>query len=500
MKDFLILCLRYFEEFSSPKLPGLIIISLLALVSSCNKQSEGVSITYSEDVDGIFCNPERGWHWTFNPTYETNEQYPVYDPEMLEKLRVEKNITLADKYYILMDYKNTDIPQEYLDDLQRDMDILREVGLKSIVRWAYNYAGDKDMSDTPVKLILRHIEQLKPYLEKNKDVIAFMEAGFIGKWGEWHGSEENLGGEWHIDVNENTRMIYNAIMDALPEDRMVALRYIHQIQELTGQPRCKDDPGMQFDFPEEEAFSGSDLARTGRHDDWVWGDAGSNMGTWSTDSNIRECQKTYLEELSQYVPITTGETQDFNDFARYNSPIEPFFERFHFASLSLNPGYSAEAVIRFWRDNGTFDVMARRFGYRFVLHEVRIPSSIKQGGNLDLEFYIENKGFGGVYNPRLCELILRNTINGLAHHIDLTGLPENQFDPRFWFREKGIMKKMASVSLEGIPEGNYELLLNLPDPEETLYRKPEFSIRLANLNTWEPETGFNNLGITLNIK
>jgi hypothetical protein len=48
-------------------------------------------------------------------------------------------------------------------------------------------------------------------------------------------------------------------------------------------------------------------------------------------------------------------------------------------------------------------------------------------------------------------------------------------------------------------KGNYAVLLNLPDPMPTLRARPEYAIQLANANTWEASTGFNNLNFSLNV-
>jgi hypothetical protein len=52
----------------------------------------------------------------------------------------------------------------------------------------------------------------------------------------------------------------------------------------------------------------------------------------------------------------------------------------------------------------------------------------------------------------------------------------------------------------GIVAGNYDLLLNLPDKYPALKTKPAFSIRLANDNVWEDNTGYNKLNYTITIK
>jgi hypothetical protein len=52
---------------------------------------------------------------------------------------------------------------------------------------------------------------------------------------------------------------------------------------------------------------------------------------------------------------------------------------------------------------------------------------------------------------------------------------------------------------QDMPEGNYELYLNLPDPEEALYTNPAYAIRLANEMVWEENTGYNKLNILIQI-
>jgi hypothetical protein len=39
----------------------------------------------------------------------------------------------------------------------------------------------------------------------------------------------------------------------------------------------------------------------------------------------------------------------------------------------------------------------------------------------------------------------------------------------------------------------------LPDPEESLYSNPAYSVRLANKDVWEKTTGYNKLGVKIQI-
>jgi hypothetical protein len=57
------------------------------------------------------------------------------------------------------------------------------------VRFSYWYhwdGTDQIRVDALPEQAHRHIDQLAPIINANRDIIAAAEAGFIGKWGEWH--------------------------------------------------------------------------------------------------------------------------------------------------------------------------------------------------------------------------------------------------------------------------------------------------------------------------
>ncbi len=129
----------------------------------------------------------------------------------------------------------------------------------------------------------------------------------------------------------------------------------------------------------------------------------------------------------------------------------------------------------------------RRLGYRFILLNGAYSRSVKPDGGLEFELNLFNHGWASPFNPRRFEVLLRHQDNGSVYFVQM---PD---DPRFWLG--GDTVKVSSVL--GIPQtmpaGEYELLIHFPDPEELLYGRPEYSIRLANEGVWESETGFNKL-------
>ncbi len=52
----------------------------------------------------------------------------------------------------------------------------------------------------------------------------------------------------------------------------------------------------------------------------------------------------------------------------------------------------------------------------------------------------------------------------------------------------------------GLASGKYRLLLSLPDASTQLENDVRYSIRLANVDMWEEATGFNDLGLTVEME
>jgi len=63
-------------------------------------------------------------------------------------------------------------------------------------------------------IMLGHMQQLKPVLEANKDVIYAVQAGFLGAWGEWHSNKKT--------VNKTT--LLNGIIDMTPAGKYIQVR------------------------------------------------------------------------------------------------------------------------------------------------------------------------------------------------------------------------------------------------------------------------------------
>lgn len=216
------------------------------------------------------------------------------------------------------------------------------------------------------------------------------------------------------------------------------------------------------------------------------------MGTYSDYGNdISERKidttnlKPYLARDSKYTAIG-GETcrDGWSPFNKCEGNAVQEMERMHYSFL--NAHYNNRAVNNHWVSGGCIDEIKRRLGYRFVLREASLDNEVKAGEDFHIVLKMENVGFASPFNPRAVELIFRNIKSGDVHSFEL------EADPRFWFVGSFSLNETIPIPTD-MPKGSYEILLNLPDPEPTLKNNPDFSIRLANENLWERETGFNNL-------
>lgn len=121
----------------------------------------------------IFRNPERGFYRATS----------IIDESTLSWIGDE--YSLYSSYVRLDDYRDTDLPNEVLVDVESGLAKVRAEGAKLILRFAYNFGPYPDSEpDAALPQMLTHIEQLGPILRENSDVIATLQAGFIGAWGE----------------------------------------------------------------------------------------------------------------------------------------------------------------------------------------------------------------------------------------------------------------------------------------------------------------------------
>lgn len=494
-------------------------IILLAAITCCiffSAQSQ-VRVMFTES-NADFPNPERG----FYISSETKggkagmlnaNTLKLYRTKLQKHGKAAYSIysTLLYRNYLLTAFVNKPISNEFLKKIEDDMAVVRSAGIKVILRFSYTNSvhkgdcPDKNIcppyGDASKAMVLEHISQLKPMLRKNADVIAVLQQGFIGIWGEnyytdYFGDVSDNGAGKMLDSNWVDRSeVLKALLDALPDDRMVQVRTPQMKQKFIY------GPGAGIRVPaisEQDAQKRSHKSRIGFHNDCFLASV-DDYGTFydygsstSPKKEANERMRTYFEADSRYDAVG-GETCD-DAFSPQNDCAPAGHAEKEMAAMHysyLNTAYNNQ-VNNDWDSMGCMENIKRNLGYRFVLQEASLPVSVRKNAWLNFSVKLMNKGYASPFNPRPVELILRNQQSKKVYVLRCKA------DAHFWY--SGNIRFFELLVLpKDIQPGNYELLLHLPDNSPSLYGRPEYSIQLANENTWEPSTGYNKLNHTVTI-
>lgn len=429
-----------------------------------------LTITFQPSTADIL-NPERGFYKFSDLT----------NPWFYQNVR-SGGETLVYGRIVADQFRNSPFSQSFLDDIQAGFDAARSAGIKVKPRVAYNDDGG---ADAPKSVILNHIQQLQPLWEANKDVIYHMDAGFIGGWGEWHSSTNGLD-----NIADRTEIL-EAILDALPVDRMVGIRTPHYKREIfNGTPFS-----LANTITAENAFDGSDLSRVGHLNDCFLASS-SDFGTYVTFGFSRQAELNYIGSESMYAPHG-GETCAESPFSTGTNAISEM-EQLH--TDYLNEDYNT-AVTDTWRNDGnavghwadSYEQISQRLGYRFELQTAALPDEVKPSGLLEIEFVIDNVGFGELFNPREVEITLENNTTG-----EISAAPL-QVDPRFWSGGSTNQVETVLAVPDDMVEGSYTVGIRMPDIEESLHDDVRYSIQFANQGVWDADEGINVLKTNLQI-
>lgn len=395
-------------------------------------------------------NPERGF----------SSESDIEDTDLNEYY--EDDVTLVYTTIYLDEYRESDIPSEIFDQMEAYFENVRMGGVKVILRFTYNdgpYPNPEP--DAPLEQILRHIEQITPVLQNNADVIAWVEAGFIGAWGEWHASTNGL------DKDMNAKQtILRALLSAVPQDRSVLLRYPVDIMTTYPTP-----------LTGETAHSGSEQSRVGFHNDCFLASP-NDENTFERDGLFTfQEELNYMGQSTQFVPVG-GESCALNP-PRSDCPTAlEELSTFHYSELG--DGWHPD-VLSAWEEQGCYREIEDRMGYRLSLLDSTVNELVSPGGVLKLSISLENNGFAAPVNSRPVYLVL----DGPERFEAL--LP---IEARSWLPgEHAINVKVrlpASAST-----GEYRLALWMPDPYESLKSNPRYSINFANYNLWDETSGYN---------
>lgn len=441
------------------------------------------TVNYTADDTSIFSNPERGYITMLEGRLSESSPYCVKGKESTLDSHISRDgISIVLVHYYLTNYRTTStLPAKILNAFDEDMQVLRNKGLKAIIRFSYinqtyESGGVESAVDASLSIAQSHISQYASHWQANADVIFVFQAGIVGAWGEWYYTD-NFGNQ-QSTMNSSRRAVVDALLAAVPQDRCIQLRtplfktgYMNSTAPLTA----------------EEAYTGTAKARLAHHNDaFLYGS--SNMGTY----NDTATQKPYIAQETLYVPIggesdITDASQAQTDASYARTTAE--MSRLHWTFIQN--GYS-ETVTDMWRQNGTFDELNRKMGYRYQLVSGTYSDAVARGGKLSVNMQIRNAGYAPLYNRRPAYIVLKNGNN--RYPIQLSS------DPRRWLPNGVVSTVNEQLTIpSNVPDGTYDLYLYLPDAYASLADDPRYAVRFANTNVWDAATGLNNLNASVTV-
>lgn len=493
---------------------------------------------YTEDTTTDFANPERGWMARRNhlgTAYADLRTVGFYGEECTVNWGMNDydascppfNGSAGQNPFRLDNYRSTNIPQSLLDELTTAFARARAAGIKLKVRFSYNY--NSTTQDATIAWMETHISQLAPTLAANRDVIAFMDSGFAGSWGEWvfptsaGGSESLFVSElagywtgsryafwWEEPYLTGYRRLADALFNTIHSDIMIGFRY----------PR--DDHGYRLVFDGSESaagftnwsthdheankFDGSHISRAGWYNDCLWTNY-DDSGTFNYDGGEEALDIQAQSEMGR-IAVASGETCAVGGWPQATSVGSHVLD----TTASGNPqgphivggpdvlyrGFYLN-VYNQWLDeepnNAIYNEISRKIGYRLVLIDCEVPGTVSARDTVTVTMNMKNVGWGKVYNKRPMDLIFVGS-NGT-----FTTRLEDDVRTKLPLAGETVQIISSGEAPIELQQGvTYALYLAFPDPDPIgvgLDQDVRYSIRLANTGIWDGIEGRHNLGMSV---
>lgn len=456
-----------------------------------------------DDPDGRapLANPRRGFRYemSYNAVDLTspwpNEQ--DHSPDAARTLEVLEGeygpgADLTQLYFYLWDFATTTIPQSALDNIERVFQGLRSKGYAAVLRFAYD-DGVREGRRYTVRDIQRHIGQLAPVVGRNSDVVAVWQAGFLGAWGEWHGSYHQLEND-----PDAVTAIMTSLVEALPAGMHTQMRYAEKRNMVTNH---------------------SILNRIGFHNDYIT----LGEGLWDYYVPDNPQWGSYLEvsqtrAMDGEMPWDKGQSADPYAWSTVIPGLDAArrLQTLRWDSLSLvhnatvtipawktaelTEQQAVEALIPvsdgYFRDRSgrpvgrtQFEYLRDHLGYRIEVRRCRYDLSAPVGGELPAELPVEvdvvNRGFAAPKQPRPVRLVLldregRTVSTGQTAADWRTWLPQGRAETSDDHSGPATSTVRGRLTLPSGARGPHRIGLALPDPA---FPERGRAVRCANATT-----------------
>jgi|SRR5215211_1511667 len=488
---------------------------------------------YVPDPNVKLLNPERGFYYNGDGLPESDD----YNDNLLSEetwVSDKPAHTIVPRYLYLTDECNDDLTWagvnhpdtcQVLKNYAKQLEECRAAGVKVLFRPRYDTEKAPATLPAPecglfhadtIERQENHIRAVAAMLAEYKDVVAFIQAGYLGRWGEWNTDEHPGTAPFLYDYPTRERII----------DYVLAQYELKEIEQ---------DVELRRPVFAKEVLDRNPDAKVGLHSDcYLLND--SHGGTYSdftledgssgSEKNFGDVEKAeaYAQWLTanasfggETCPHIVDEVEIKDELWRDCATMVDETAAMHMSYLN---GDYAEGAVDHWRVNGCLDNLLEKLGYRFVVTRVEYPETVSAGDTFSVAVDVVNTGWARLHKPRIAKLVLRLVAppDPDKEVYVLDGGKVETWEPGW---EPGDEPNQLSITEQEAPStpGKYSARLWIPDPDlqdndpdEVLEAQGDlpkatinYAVKLATLrddgtNVFDQATGENDLGVEIEVQ
>ena len=376
-----------------------------------------------------------------------------------------------------------DLDETFFTNLRQTLEHCRQNGSIVALRFRYDDVGKLNPEPATYEKVFEHIEQIRKdgLLEDYKDILAFVESGFVGSWGEHWGGK-------YCSFEDKARLL-DVLLDVVPKEIPVTVR-----TPLTFTTWAGID---ENDIDKYISEPGSDASRVCLYNDGYMG-SDSDLGTYHNRERdlvwvSRQSLNSYYggefsgnleftQQYETYLPENSIPEMYYTHLSYINSNIYQLYKNYTFGEQYDvenvdNSAYYGETVYKFMRDH---------LGYRFVIRDSDLSDKVQQGGILRLEADIENTGFANPVMKQKAEIILEKDGNYVKTEVDV--------NTKEWYSCTTSSPELEMKIPGGLETGEWNVYFKLSVGNNTQEQMHMRSVKFANKGTWNSALGANYMG------
>ncbi|MBO4863577.1 MAG: DUF4832 domain-containing protein [Eubacterium sp.] len=385
---------------------------------------------------------------------------------------------------------DTELTDDALNAFEDVLKNLRKYHCTAIVRFAYHpgYTGSTTY-EPDIDMILTHQTQVGEVISRYSDVVAAVECGLFGLWGEMHGSS--------MCNKENFNKAIDKWLDVLPENVTVNVRTPKYYCNWSG----VDISNISNDITQE----GQKAYRVGIFNDGYLGNSGTDaidtdMGTYVN----REEELKWLNYQARHT-LYGGEIVKNDGLGTVrNTAAYMETEAFTTHTSYLNVQWNDEVINamkqeaysgseKLYEGKTGFDYIQNRLGYRFVVKNVNMTQKTTTYEDFGMVVDIYNAGFANLVRDKKQILIFEGTEGIYKFELTDNIVPVTMWNSKAWATINPTVDLPADM-----PVGKYKVYLRLADDLESEGLNG-YPIRFANdkkndTEIWNSTLGANLLG------